>query len=141
MSKPCGTKGRGSIGMLAIGVAEERGFAGDVRLKAPEAECVHRGETEEQSGEVEEARGRRGWKLGKDPKQSSLKEETSGGSRAGPTNLNQSRTASKSQASIDGLGKVANFSKMAQLATRVTLKRDIRATQIPARRNRGEILS
>ena len=108
MLKPCGTKGRGSIGMLAIGVAEECKITGEGRRKALEAELVHRGEIEEQSGEVEEARGRRGWKLGKDPKQSSLKEETSGGSQAGPTDWNQSWTASRSQASGDGLGKVSN---------------------------------
>ena len=58
MLKPCGTKGRGSIGMLAIGVAEECKITGEGRRKALEAEFVPKGETEEQSGEVEEARGR-----------------------------------------------------------------------------------
>lgn len=54
-------------------------------------------------GEAEEASANFGWKLGKDPAQRSLKEETVGGSWAGPQEANQSLTASGSQASSGGL--------------------------------------
>ena len=107
MANPCGTNGRGSIGMLAIGeAAEAQTDTGEQEVTG--AEFGNCGEAEADCGEVEEASANRGWKLGKDHLESSLKEETTEGSRAGPTDLNQSWTASMFQASTGGLSNVAN---------------------------------
>ena len=93
--------------MLAIvEAAEAHTVAGE--LEVTEAEFAYCGGAEADCGEVEEASANRGWKLGKDPVANSLKEETTGGSRAGPTDLNQSWTASMFQASMGGLPNVAN---------------------------------
>ena len=61
-----------------------------VEIEVTGVEFGQSGEAEADCGEVEEASANRGWKLGKDPKDSSLKEATTGGSRAGPTDKNQS---------------------------------------------------
>ena len=105
MSKPWGTKGHGSIRMLAIDAAAVA-LTVDGELEVTGAGFVSCEETEEKCTEVEKASANQGWKLGKYPLQSSLKEETTKGSRSGTVELNQSWTASMSQASAGGLGKV-----------------------------------
>ena len=96
--------------MLAIREAAETHTVA-VELEVTGAEFGQSGEAEADCGEVEEASANRAWKLGKDPTESSLREETTGGARAGPTDLNQSWTASGFQASLGGLVNEANRRK------------------------------
>ena len=105
--------------MLAIVEAGEAHTVAGA-LEVTEAEFAYCGGAEADCGEVEEASANRGWKLGKDPLESSLKEETTEGSRAGPTDLNQSWTASRFQASWGGLGNEANHRKGKSLGSRCT---------------------
>ena len=105
--------------MLAIGEAAEAHTVTSEQ-EVTGAEFGNCGVAEADCGEVEEASANRGWKLGKDPLESSLKEETTEGSRAGPTDLNQSWTVSRFQASWGGLGNEANRRKGKSPGSRCT---------------------